>query len=1044
MNFIKAHHKLIHGIIILLTIAVNLSFFTGYSKALSQPEFVRKWGTFGTITSSYPLQIAYAPSGDIYVSDANNHIVSVFDTAGTLKFKFGGIGNGDGQFWYPWGITINPTSGNVYVADSGNHRIKVFKPDGTYLSKFETTGSVPRGIAFDANNKLYVVDSGNHRISIFDTQGVLQSQFGTAGTGNKQFQYPEGVAIDSFGRIYVADTGNHRVQFFSSAQNYLGEFGGFGTLNGKFDYPKSVAIAPNNNIYVTDANNQRIQVFGQLGNHLQSFGSAGSGIGQFSSAQSIAIAPDFKTYVADGGNHRIQVFNAANTFTSSFSYDNQWIDATFNYPHSLAVSPLNQFVYVTDTRNHRIKVFDAAGVYKFQFGKRGQDAGEFYYPDAIAAAPNGVIYVADGNNRIQVFNDLGVYQFEFGWSGIGIGEFTAIHGLTVSNDGKVYVTDFYRIQVFELDGTPSNITFGTQGQAHGQFSNPFGIAIGPDDKLYIADSNNNRIEIYTRNGQYIGTIGSTHGDSQLKSPRGIALDAAGNVYVADSGNHRIAIFDSTGNFVTKVGVPGTGNSAFNNIQGLALMPNTDIYVTDTDNQRIQVFRTTTQNNGGTTGNTTGGTSGTGGGTSGGGLGAIKLCTDVIALNHGSPIPCTYPPSTVAINTNDTNEPNESLPPDDENQNPITPDQRPRSETRTILTSIIPQPVRNIITATGKAISGQILEPTRITIEKIDRATPVPIKTTVPRAITMSGLLIGSVAMITDNFFAAPITFPQILLFPSRLFANILTMLGIRKRRRPWGTVYDSISKQPVDPIHLELVDPEGRIAAKTITDFYGRYSFNVEPGHYMLRPVKTGFIFPSFILAHTNRDEIYRDLYFGNFFEIKNKGELISKNIPMDRTNFNWPEFFQEEQKLLNAYARRDFFVSKLSRILFVAGFVVAALSLLLAPRSYTVIVFALYLFMYVMNKAGINPSKLGQVVEEESKSPLSFAVIRLFSLNLGNEVIRKVTNKYGQFYCPVPNGKYYLSYDRKNPNGTYTEAENKEYVEVKRGVVSGHFEARF
>ena len=39
----------------------------------------------------------------------------------------------NGQFHYPFGITVDQTSGNVYVADTFNQRIQVFTRTGNFI-----------------------------------------------------------------------------------------------------------------------------------------------------------------------------------------------------------------------------------------------------------------------------------------------------------------------------------------------------------------------------------------------------------------------------------------------------------------------------------------------------------------------------------------------------------------------------------------------------------------------------------------------------------------------------------------------------------------------------------------------------------------------------------------------------------------------------------------------------------------------------------------------------------------------------------------------
>jgi hypothetical protein len=87
--------------------------------------------------------------------------------------KWGTLGSGDGQFWFPRGVAV-ASDGSVYVADKDNYRIQKFTSEGVFVSKW-----------------------------------------GARGSGDGQFSFPRGVAAASDGSVYVADTVNHRIQKFS-------------------------------------------------------------------------------------------------------------------------------------------------------------------------------------------------------------------------------------------------------------------------------------------------------------------------------------------------------------------------------------------------------------------------------------------------------------------------------------------------------------------------------------------------------------------------------------------------------------------------------------------------------------------------------------------------------------------------------------------------------------------------------------------------------------------------------------------------------------
>ena len=72
-----------------------------------------------------PTSIAIDPNDFVFVTDAYNHRVVIFDLFGNLVHKFGSEGSGEGEFSYPHGIAVNK-NGKIYVTDSDNERIQIF------------------------------------------------------------------------------------------------------------------------------------------------------------------------------------------------------------------------------------------------------------------------------------------------------------------------------------------------------------------------------------------------------------------------------------------------------------------------------------------------------------------------------------------------------------------------------------------------------------------------------------------------------------------------------------------------------------------------------------------------------------------------------------------------------------------------------------------------------------------------------------------------------------------------------------------------------
>ena len=75
--------------------------------------------------------IAISPiTGEVYITDWNNHCVHVLNSDLTFSCSFGEKGSANGQFLYLRDIAIG-SQGLVYVTDFSNHCIQKFSPYGS-------------------------------------------------------------------------------------------------------------------------------------------------------------------------------------------------------------------------------------------------------------------------------------------------------------------------------------------------------------------------------------------------------------------------------------------------------------------------------------------------------------------------------------------------------------------------------------------------------------------------------------------------------------------------------------------------------------------------------------------------------------------------------------------------------------------------------------------------------------------------------------------------------------------------------------------------
>jgi hypothetical protein len=324
--------------------------------------------------------------------------------------------------------------------------------------------------------------------------------------------------------------------------------------------------------------------------------------------------------------------------------------------------------------------------------------------------------------------------------------------------------------------------------------------------------------------------------------------------------------------------------------------------------------------------------------------------------------------------------------------------------------------------------------------KLSEIEDIPVVNVTSKVITTTGAISGASISIASVLFANPLSFSELFLIPFRLWSLILAAFGIKKRNVPWGTVYDSVTKQPLDPAYVVLQDLNGNEIATSITDLDGRYGFLVPQGRYRMIAQKTNYEFPSKKLSGKTEDELYPELYFNDIIDVV-EGGVISKNIPMDSLKFDWNEFAKKDQKLMKFFSKRDLWIFRVSNILFAFGFFVTVVAVIGAPAFYNIAILTVYIVLLVLRKSILKPRAYGYIKQKETKDILSFAILRVFFVGGDNEVLHKVADETGKYYCIIGNGKYYVKIEKKNADESYTLVHTSLPIEVKNGYINERFE---
>ncbi|MFQ5706682.1 MAG: FlgD immunoglobulin-like domain containing protein [bacterium] len=215
---------------------------------------------------------------------------------------------------------------------------------------------------------------------------------------------------------------------------------------------------------ITDPAWNRV-VYGDYDGWIKAYGHAGAGSEDLNRPHGIDRDAEGNVYVADTGNNRIAVLrlvgNGKNTELEfqfelgsgelMHPYDVAWDDAGTPFDSS------DDFLWVTDTGHDRIvgyAIRGQAASLRYTFGQRGNAAGDFFSPQAIAVGKfNGLsneqLYVADTGNRRLVHLDVSANTLHWltTYPGKAESQFTSVD---VDHWGNVYVTDCSYREILKL------------------------------------------------------------------------------------------------------------------------------------------------------------------------------------------------------------------------------------------------------------------------------------------------------------------------------------------------------------------------------------------------------------------------------------------------------------------------------------------------------------------------------------------------------------------------------------------------------------------
>ena len=159
----------------------------------------------------FPLSVAIC--GDRILISHNNHCILNHQLSGKFISKIGSRGNGELEFNFPHGLTIDESNENIYVTDCNNNRIQILSQDFRFISQFgKDVLKHPRDVKL-SKEYIFVLDESNPCLHLFNYNHILQKSVISRGKG-MQVINPWFFFIDQTDNILISDCDSNSTHIF--------------------------------------------------------------------------------------------------------------------------------------------------------------------------------------------------------------------------------------------------------------------------------------------------------------------------------------------------------------------------------------------------------------------------------------------------------------------------------------------------------------------------------------------------------------------------------------------------------------------------------------------------------------------------------------------------------------------------------------------------------------------------------------------------------------------------------------------------------------
>ncbi len=228
-----------------------------------------------------------------------------------------------------------------------------------------------------------------------------------------------------------------------------------------------------------------------------------------------------------------------------------------------------------------------------------------------------------------------------------------------------------------------------------------------------------------------------------------------------------------------------------------------------------------------------------------------------------------------------------------------------------------------------------------------------------------------------------------------LFNLFALFMGWLQRRRKYGIVYDSVSREGVEGVTVRLFAEggtefeQGKLLETKVTDERGRYTFNVEDGAYRIEVIKAEYLFPSNRASLDYRGEVQQ----------VDKG-LYHPDIPIDALT-------PAKHHALVNFRSLGHRIQQVRLPIMIIGTLLAIAYLVERTHVIDMVIVALYVVIWTFEFLQyMRARNVAYVYAHRQPAPLT--ILRLFD-DKGRLHTTRVTNLDGQYSIFAAKGTYLL-----------------------------------